>query len=298
MIYDAIIVGGGPAGISAAVYLKRAGKNIVVLEKFAPGGQLNMIGRVENYPGFTNIEGTELAVKLYQQAEALGIKFIFAEAKEYELEEQVKKIICAKEILEAYNIILALGSFTKPLDIPGEQKLRGRGVSYCATCDGNFFKGKEVAVVGGGDSAIVDALYLSSLASKVYLLCDSLEPVKVKTTVLHIKKNIVVQQNVIPLKIEGTDQVEAIVVKNNEGERSIKVDAVFVAIGRAPDTSALKGKLEMTVDGFIKTDNLMRTNVSGVYAVGDVRDGQLKQIVTAASDGAIAATDIVGKAAN
>ena len=297
MIYDTLIVGGGPAGISAAVYLKRAGKTVAIIEKFAPGGQLNMIDKIENYPGFVSVEGAELAVKFYEQARAFEIPFIYEDAKEYLFDGQVKKVVCSKHTYEAKTVVLALGSFTKPLSVTGEEKFKGRGVSYCATCDGHFFKGKVLAVVGDGDSALVDAMYLSALAKKVYLLCDQLRPVRVKESIISSKENVEILRGVKLQKIEGEGSVNGVVYADADGQKSLAVDGVFVAIGRAPDTTNLRGKLDINADGFIKTDSVMRTSVAGVYAVGDVREGSLKQVVTAAGDGAIAATDIIASLA-
>lgn len=292
MVYDTVIVGGGAAGITAAIYLERAGKKSVILEKFAPGGQLNMIGKIENYPGVGVIEGVELAQKLYSQASALGVKFMFEEVQDFDFNGEVKKIICNKTTYETKSVILAMGSFTKPLNIEGEEKFRGRGVSYCATCDGHFFKGKTVTVIGNGDSAIIDAMYLAGVCEKVYLVCERLSPKRVTETLLNGKK-VEILRGCMPQRIKGSDKVEELEILQNNELKVIKTEGIFVAIGRAPDTSILQGKLELSEGGYIKTDLFMRTSIDGVYAVGDVRDGALKQIATAVGDGAIAANEII-----
>lgn len=293
MIYDALIVGGGPAGITAAIYLKRAGKNVAIIEKFAPGGQLNLLDKIENYPGVGAISGGELALKLYEQAQSFEVPFIFEEAKEYDFHGKVKKVICNKNTYEANNVVLAIGSFTKPLNIEGEERLRGKGVSYCAVCDGNFFRDKTVAVIGNGDEAITDTMYLSRVVQKVYLLCEELRPKKVSVKLIENSKNVEIIQGVKPLRIEGDEKVERLVYSYKNKIKVMNLDAIFIAIGRAPDTDKLKGQLELDERGFVITDEHMRTSCDGIFACGDLRNGALKQVATAVGDGAIAGNEIV-----
>ncbi len=292
MIYDILIIGGGPAGISAAIYAKRAGRSVAIIERAFPGGQLGLIGQIENYAGFSKVDGNDLAYKFYQHAQSLNIPFIMQEAQEFDLSGLIKEVKCNKENFKAKAIILALGSHSRELNIEGEERLKGRGVSYCALCDGNFFKGKDVAVIGSGDSAFSDGVYLSNLCNKVYILTkDKLKLHNYAEDEFDNKNNVIMLKNAISKKIEGKDKVEKLVYIQDDKTASLEVAAVFVAIGRKPDTTALKGKVEMNEQGFIKTDDLMRTNVDGVFACGDNRANSIRQIATAVGDGAVAGTE-------
>ena len=292
MLYDIIIIGGGPAGISAGIYAKRAGRNVAIIEKALPGGQLVLIGQIENYAGFASIDGNELAYRFFEHAKSLDIPFISQEVIEYDFSKDIKLIRCNKDTFEAKSVILALGSHSRELNIDGEQRLKGRGVSYCALCDGNFFKGKDVAVVGSGDSAFSDAVYLSNICNKVYILTkDKLKLHNYAENEFDNKDNVFLLKNALSTMIEGEDKVEKLHYDMNGESKCIDVSAVFVAIGRRPDTGALQGKIDMNETGFIKTNNFMQTNIDGVYACGDVRDGGIKQIATAVGDGAIAGTE-------
>lgn len=287
-MYDVLIVGGGPAGISAAIYAKRAGKSVAIIEKFALGGEINLIGKIENYLGFSCIDGPEMAAEFSRHAKALGIETIYAEVKDYDLSGAVKKVICRKASYECHSLVLALGCHSRPLGIEGEDKFSGRGVSYCAVCDGNFFKGKRVVVVGSGDTAVSDAMYLSGLCQKVSLVCDQLKLISHNKTDL---KGIEVIDGVEAKQIKGKDSVEGLVISQNGKTRTIKTDAVFIAVGRTPETGNLRGKIRLDKNGYIKTNAKMQTSAEGVYACGDVREGSLKQISTAVGDGAVAGTE-------
>lgn len=292
MIYDILIIGGGPAGISAAIYAKRAGREVAIIEKALPGGQLGLIGQIENYAGFSKVDGNELAYKFYQHALNLNIPFIMQEAQEFDLNGIIKYVKCNKDTFKAKAIILALGSHSRELNIEGEERLKGRGVSYCALCDGNFFKGKDVAVVGSGDSAFSDGVYLSNICRKVYILTkDKLKLHNYAEDEFDNKSNVIMLKNAISQKIEGDDKVEKLVYVQDGKTSFLDVDAIFVAIGRRPDTAALKGKIEMNESGFIKTDDLMRTNIDGVFVCGDLRTDSIRQIATAVGDGAVAGTE-------
>ncbi len=291
-IYDVIIVGSGPAGIAAAIYAKRAGREVLVLEKFAVGGQLGLIGEIENYPGFSKISGSDLAEHFHAHAKALDIEIRREEVTGYNLSLPIKEVICRKQTYKTYAVVLALGSHPKELNIDGEEKFKGRGVSYCALCDGNFFKGKAVAVVGSGDSAFSDAIYLSSICSRVYILTKSyLKLHNYSEEELSDKDNVTILKNSISKRIEGSDKVEKLYYDCDGEEKAIDVDAVFVAIGRKPETENLQGQIEVTPNGYIVTDNNMQTTCEGVYACGDVRQNLIKQISTAVGEGTIAGTE-------
>ena len=296
MLYDVLIVGGGPAGITAGIYAKRAGRNVAIIEKYAPGGQLNFIGKIENYPGFEEIEGSDLAMKFDAHARKIGVPFIYDEVIDYDFSGKEKTVMGKKSKYLAKTIILALGCHTKELNIEGEKEFKGRGVSYCAVCDGAFFKGKTVAVVGSGDSAFSDAEYLTGVADHVYLLTkDHLKVHNYSAQAFDENPKVTILKGALSTKIEGKDAVEKLYYKQDGKDLSIDVDAVFVAIGRKPDTSKLEGNLKLTENGYIITDDKMQASVEGVFAIGDVRDGTIRQIATAVGDGALAGTEAMKK---
>lgn len=291
-MYDIIIIGGGPAGITAGIYATRAGRKVAILEKYVPGGQLNVIGEIENYTGFDKIDGPVLAYNMYQHAKKVGVEFVMDEAIELNLEKKEKIVRGRKGEYSSYAIILAQGCHTRELGIDGEQRLKGRGVSYCATCDGNFFKGKDVAVVGSGDSAFSEALYLSSLCSHVFLLTKPvLKLHNYAENELDESENITLLKGAISTKILGEEKVEKLVYEKEGKEGSLDVEGVFVAIGKRPDASMLEGKLDLNQLGYVKADERMQTSVEGVFVCGDLREGNIKQIATAVGDGAIAGNE-------
>ena len=293
-MFDILIIGGGPAGIAAAIYAKRANKKVAVIEKLVPGGQVALIGEIENYPGFDKINGSDLSMKLFNHANRLGIEFIFDEAIKYDLKGKIKKVKCKNNEYEAYSVILALGSASKELNVAGEKEFFGKGVSYCAMCDGNFYKNKPVAVVGSGDSAISNALYLANICSKVHLFTKNELKLKVyKEEKALTVKNLILHRGAEISKISGKENVSSIEFIENNKEQSCNVDGVFVAIGRTPDTSALKGEIELDDKGYIVTTDNVKTSAQGVYACGDVVKGTLKQIVVASAMGAEAATEAI-----
>ncbi len=293
MLYDVLIIGGGPAGITAGIYLKRANKKVAILEKFAAGGQINLIGKIENYLGFESIEGEALAGHFARHAKFLEIPFIHEEAKEYELDGDIKKIKTRKNVYEAKCVIFALGCHSRALGINGEKKFKGRGVSYCAVCDGNFFKGKNVVVVGFGDNAVSDALYLADICQKVYLMTDRKMQLFMHNEEELKSNNITVLHNAVATEIEGEEAVEKIKYCVNSQDEQLFVDGVFVAVGRSPETEMLADKLKLDDKGFIITDHKMQTSLPGVYACGDVRADNIKQILTACGDGVVAATEAI-----
>lgn len=292
MEYEILIVGGGSAGITAAIYAKRAGRKVAIIEKFVAGGQLNLISDIENYTGFERVLGTDLAMSFYKHAISLDIPFIYDEIVDFKLNGDIKELIGRRKKYSARAVILAQGCHPRVLGIEGEEKFKGQGVSYCAVCDGNFFKGKNTAVVGSGDAAFSDALYLSSLCNKVYVLTKSeLKLHNYTENDLKEKSNIEIIKGGLSKEILGEKFVEKLIYEQDGKEKSLEVEGVFVAIGRRPETDCLQGELSLSSRGFIVCDENMRTNIEGVFACGDVREGNLKQIATAVGEGAIAGNE-------
>lgn len=291
-IYDILVVGGGPAGVTSAIYAKRAGRDVAIIEKFVIGGQLSLIGEIENYPGFSSIAGDELAKDFRNHAKSLDIPFIYDDISDYDFAGEVKTVASKKQSYKAKAVILAMGSHPKELNIDGEKNFIGRGVSYCALCDGNFFKNQDVAVVGSGDSAVSDALYLSNICKNVYVLTkNQLKLNNYSEDDLRERENIKVLKGAISKQIEGDNKVQTLVYEKDGEESNLDVNAVFVAIGRKPDTDNLKDKINLNDRGFIETNDRMETSTKGVYACGDVRTSVIKQIATAVGDGAIAGNE-------
>lgn len=291
-IYDILVVGGGPAGVTSAIYAKRAGRDVAIIEKFVIGGQLSLIGEIENYPGFSSIAGDELAKDFRNHAKSLDIPFIYDDISDYDFAGEVKTVASKKQSYKAKAVILAMGSHPKELNIDGEKNFIGRGVSYCALCDGNFFKNQDVAVVGSGDSAVSDALYLSNICKNVYVLTkNQLKLNNYSEADLSERENIKVLKGAISKQIEGDNKVQTLVYEKDGEESNLDVNAVFVAIGRKPDTDNLKDKINLNDRGFIETNDRMETSTKGVYACGDVRTSVIKQIATAVGDGAIAGNE-------
>ncbi|MBO4412744.1 MAG: thioredoxin-disulfide reductase [Clostridia bacterium] len=298
MLYDTIIVGGGPAGLTAAIYSIRAGKSVLLFERAVIGGQVAYTAMVDNYTGIKHIDGATLSSMMLEHAKSLGLEINYAEVIGLKLNEKIKKVITHKGTFEAKTIILCLGASAKKLDIENEKKLLGKGVSYCATCDGNFFKGKNVAVVGGGSTSLEDTIYLSSLAKKVFLIRrrNELNGEKIlceKVLSLSNASKVEIIASSAVEKIIGKDKLEKIVIKNlvDGSLKELDIDGMFIAIGRKPDTEMVFEKLNLDKNGYILTDEKMQTSVPGVYACGDVRAKQLRQIVTAVNDGAIASVN-------
>ncbi len=294
MIYDIAIIGAGPAGLASAIYGQRAGLNTITFEANVHGGQIINTPEVENYPALGKVTGVEYAMNLYEQATGFGATIEYTAVTDADLEGDIKKVYTADgREFSAKTVIIATGVVRRKLEIPGEDRLLGAGVSYCATCDGLFFKDKTAVVVGGGNTALEDAVYLASVCEKVYIIHRRDEFRGHKHEVEKVLNNpkIQVVYNTIPLSIEGNGMVERLVVKNvtTDEEYSIATSAVFVAVGLIPQNDILEGKVEMS-DGYIKADENCMTNVPGVFVAGDTRTKTLRQLVTATSDGAIAAT--------
>ena len=299
-MYDIIIIGGGPAGLTASIYAMRAKKSVLLIERYAPGGQVAQTGKIENYPGFKSIDGLELSNLMFEQASDLGLETIYTDVIKYDLLGKVKKVETYDGTFECKAVVLALGAVARQLDVENEKKFIGKGISYCATCDGNFFKDKNVAVVGGGNTSFEDCLYLADIVNKIYLIHRRDEFRGDKHTLLKLKEfekvgKIEFVLNSVVKALNGEDKLISVVVENKIDKtlREIPVDGLFVAIGRRPDTSLIQDVITLDENGYIITDENMRTNIDGVYAVGDVRQKRLRQIVTACSDGAISAVDII-----
>lgn len=287
---NTLIIGAGPAGLTAAIYSARAGKKTVVLAGAAPGGQALETFEIENYPGFKSVDGVTLMASMTEQASAAGAEILYERAVKADL--SLKSVSTDTEkIIKAEKIIIATGAKHRKLSLPGEENFIGKGVSFCAVCDGGFFRKKHVAVVGGGDSALTEALYLSGICDSVTLIHRREEYRAAKALadkVLSEPKIRRVTGNVT--KLIGKDRLERIEVLSASGDvSSIDISGLFVAIGTDPDTQLVAGQLELDEGGYIVTDALMETSVKGVFAAGDVRATPLRQIVTACADGAIAA---------
>ena len=290
-MYDIIIIGSGPAGLSAAIYAQRACLDTIVIEKNGiSGGQVLNTWEVDNYPGFPGVTGFELSRQFREHANKLGARVVQDEVVQVELSGNVKKVVCEEETYEARCVILASGAHHRTLEVPGEEELRGAGVSYCATCDGAFFRGRTVAVVGGGDAALEDAIFLARMCEKVYIVHrrDKLRGAKRLQERLQALENIEFVWNSETAAIEGDGQVEALRLRQTKtGEESrLDVDGVFIAVGIAPESELYAGQLELDEQGYIRADESGQTSVPGVFAAGDVRTKALRQILTAASDGA------------
>ena len=290
-MYDIIIIGSGPAGLSAAIYAQRACLDTIVIEKNGiSGGQVLNTWEVDNYPGFPGVTGFELSRQFREHANKLGARVVQDEVVQVELSGNVKKVVCEEETYEARCVILASGAHHRTLEVPGEEELRGAGVSYCATCDGAFFRGRTVAVVGGGDAALEDVIFLARMCEKVYIVHrrDKLRGAKRLQERLQALENIEFVWNSETVAIEGNAQVEALRLRQTQTgeERRLDVDGVFIAVGIAPESELYAGQLELDEQGYIRADESGQTSVPGVFAAGDVRTKALRQILTAASDGA------------
>ena len=293
-VYDVIIIGGGPAGYTAALYSARAGLDTAVIEKMSIGGQLTLTGEVENYPGFADgIDGYTLGANMQSGAEKFGAQTIFDEVTNVFLDEKIKRVVTQSTELYARSVIIASGASPRELGIDGESDFIGKGIHYCAHCDGRFYKNKTVAVIGGGNSAVSDALYLSRLAKKVYLVHrrDSLRATKIYHEPLKNAENVEILWNSRVSKLLHGERIVGAILENtatNE-QSELLCDAIFVSIGRKPNTSLFNGITALDENGYIIADESTKTSVEGVFAAGDVRTKTLRQIVTAVSDGATAA---------
>lgn len=292
-IYDTIIIGGGPAGYTAALYAVRAGLDTLVLEKFSAGGQMTQTQQIDNYPGYEEgIDGFTLGYKMQQSAERFGSKTIQTEVLSADLKASPKKLTTDMGDFFAKTVIIATGADHRHLGIEDEEKLIGKGVAYCAACDGMMYRGKIVAVVGGGNSAAADALLLSKICEKVYVIHrrDTMRATKIYHDPLMKEKNIEFKWNSQVDKLLYDEKIKGVVLKNKDGStQEISLDGLFVSIGRNPATELFREQLELDSSGYIVADESTKTNLPGVFAVGDVRTKAVRQIITAAADGAVAA---------
>ncbi|MBO4419676.1 MAG: thioredoxin-disulfide reductase [Oscillospiraceae bacterium] len=296
-MYDVIIVGAGPAGLTAAIYARRASKTVLVLEAKAWGGQIINTPDIENYPVVAHISGADFANELYNQALALGAEVKLEKVIGVEDLGKIKKVRSTLAEYEAGAVILATGSENRKLGLDREQELTGRGVSYCATCDGNFFRNKDVAVVGGGNTALEDALYLADLANKVYLIHrrDAFRGEETTVDRLRQRENVEIIYNATVTALLGEKRLSGIEVtdKITGGKRSIELKGLFVAVGRIPENESFSALIDLDQAGYAVAGENCRTKVPGVFVAGDNRTKEVRQLVTAAADGAVAATEAV-----
>ncbi|MGG6433361.1 thioredoxin-disulfide reductase [Anoxybacillus sp. D401a] len=293
-IYDVIIIGAGPAGMTAAVYTSRANLSTLMLERGVPGGQMANTEEVENYPGYDHILGPELASKMFEHAKKFGAEYAYGDVKEVIDGEEYKTVVTSNQQYKARAIIIATGAEYKKLGVPGEKELGGRGVSYCAVCDGAFFKGKELVVVGGGDSAVEEGVYLTRFASKVTIVHrrDQLRAQKILQQRAFANEKIDFIWNHTVKQINEKDgRVGSVTLVHTQTgeEREFSCDGVFIYIGMVPLTKPFVSLGITNENGYIETNELMETKVAGIFAAGDVREKSLRQIVTATGDGSIAA---------
>ena len=293
-LYDMLVVGGGPGGYTAALYAARSGLKVAVLERMSVGGQMALTHQIENYPGFPEgVDGYTLGERMRAGAEAYGVRTFLTDVLSVDLQASPKKVRTPSGELEAKTVVIATGAGPRKLGLPGEEEMVGLGLSYCAHCDGNFFRNKTVVVVGGGNSAAGDALILSRICKEVILVHrrDTLRATRIYHKQLEEAGNVRFVLNSVPTALLGQHRIEGLQVKDvHTGlTQNIAADGVFVSIGRDPATGLVKDQLALDQGGYIAADETTRTNIPGVFAVGDVRSKVLRQIVTATADGAVAA---------
>lgn len=292
-IYDVIIIGAGPAGMTSSIYASRANLDVLMVEKKYPGGQMLSTAEIENYTGYENITGPDLSEKMFEHSKKFGTDFVFGEIKKVKIENNIKILEISGKTYKAKSIIIATGTQARLLGIEGEKEFTSKGVSYCAVCDGAFFKGKNVVVIGGGDSAIEESMYLANLVNKVTVVHrrDELRAQKILQDRAFKKKNIEFCWDSIPVKINGEKKVTGIEVKNVKTNEIKKIEAegIFIYIGMIPQTEVFKDLNILDEKGYVIADENMLTSVEGVFVAGDVRQKEIRQVVTATSDGAIAA---------
>ena len=293
-IYDVIIIGGGPGGYSAALYATRAGLDTLVVEKMAAGGQMNLTDQIDNYPGFNQgISGWELGEKMRVGAERFGAKTKSALVVSVDLQATPKRVETSDGVFFGKTVVISTGADHKPLGVEKEADFVGRGVGYCATCDGMFYRNKTVAVVGGGNTAAGDALYLSRICQKVILIHrrDTLRATKLYQTQLENTPNVEIRYNATVKSLLGEDRISGVKLADvTPGEISaLALDGLFISVGQNPATELFRGQVDLDANGYIIADETTCTNIPGVFAVGDVRTKSLRQVITAAADGAVAA---------
>lgn len=291
MIYDSIIIGCGPSGMTAAIYLLRAGKKVLILEKENIGGQISSSPLVENYPGYISISGSELSNNLYDQVINLGGTIELEEVIKLE-NDKIKKVITDENTYKSKTVIIATGSKYRLLGLPNEINLIGNGIHFCVACDGAFYKNKTVAVIGGGNSAIINALTLSDMCKKVYVIqnLSDLTGEKILGDKLKNKNNVEIYYDAVVTELKGNDTLTGITINNNI---NINLDGMFVSIGQIPQSDFIKDLIEINDFKYIKGDNNCKTNIDGIFVSGDVRDKKVRQLTTATNDGTIAALEAI-----
>lgn len=295
-MYDTIIIGAGPAGMTAALYAARSNLKVALLERGIPGGQMNNTSDIENYPGYANISGPELAEKMFEPLENLGVEHLFGSVEKIEHQGAIKKVFTEDEIFETKTLIIATGAVHRHLGVPGEEELNSRGVSYCAVCDGAFFRDEDLLVVGGGDSAVEEAVFLTRFAKTVTIIHrrDELRAQKLLQERAFANEKIHFIWDSVVKEIKGDNRVSSVVVENvKTGEVSErKFGGVFIYVGLDPVSAFVKDLGITNEAGWIVTDNHMKTAISGIYAIGDVREKDLRQVTTAVGDGAVAGQEV------
>ena len=295
-MYDIIIIGAGPAGLTSAIYARRASKKVLVLEARSYGGQIINTLDIENYPVESHISGFDFATKLYNQAKDLGAEIVFEKVVNINDKGSIKEVVTTKKIYNSKAVIIASGAENRILGLVNEEELVGKGVSYCATCDGAFYRNKIVAVVGGGNTALEDALYLADVASKVYLIHrrDEFRGDETSVNSLNERENVEFIYNSTVTKLNANEKLESIEVTNKDGSvKTIDVDGLFVAVGRIPENQNFAKLIDLNEAGYAESGEDCTTKVKGIFVAGDNRTKEVRQLVTATSDGAIAATNAV-----
>lgn len=296
-MYDVLIIGAGISGMTAAIYCLRAGLSTAIVEKNIYGGQMSITSEIENYPGINKVSGFDLSQSTYEQVKSLGCKFIFDEINSVDLKGPVKTLRSAKNEYQSKTVIISVGIKRRNLGCKGEPEFTGRGVSYCATCDGAFFKNKNVLIVGGGNTALEDALYLSNICNKVTIAVRKphFRGENSLVNALLNRQNIETKMEHTVEEIVGNQRVTSVILKNTSTKEifNMPVDGVFISIGYEPDNKIFEGQLDLTPQGYFKSNETCKTNLEAVYVAGDCRDKQLRQLVTAASDGAISANQAI-----
>ena len=295
-MYDTIIIGAGPAGMTAALYAARSNLKVALLERGIPGGQMNNTSDIENYPGYANISGPELAEKMFEPLENLGVEHLFGSVEKIEHQGAIKKVFTEDEIFETKTLIIATGAVHRHLGVPGEEELNSRGVSYCAVCDGAFFRDEDLLVVGGGDSAVEEAVFLTRFAKTVTIIHrrDELRAQKLLQERAFANEKIHFIWDSVVKEIKGDKRVSSVMVENVKTGEVLerKFGGVFIYVGLDPVSEFVKDLGITNEAGWIVTDNHMKTAISGIYAVGDVREKDLRQVTTAVGDGAVAGQEV------
>lgn len=289
-MYEVLIIGAGPAGMTAAIYAARAGYKTAILEHGVPGGQAATTDMIENYPGFPEgISGPELMMKFFEQTQTFGVEMIYEQVQSVDFSGDVKRVITDKQTVESKTVVIASGAKPRALGVPNEGRLRGRGVSYCATCDGFFFRDQPVAVVGGGDTAVEEAMYLTKMCSSVTLIHrrDELRANKLAQSRAFANEKLHILYDTVVDEIVGDEKVSQLKLRNKKTDETseLAVNGVFIFVGYLPNGAFLPPELEVNQQGYIITDEEMATNIPGVFAVGDVRQKKLRQVTTAVGDG-------------